>query len=67
MKNNLLRKKNFLSCSFYLQRFRKYVPYSFPILNFCNPGVHYETPCINYNQLIILDSVSLNTNGLAYN
>jgi len=45
MKNNLLG-KNFLSCSFYLYRFRKYVPYGFPIINFCNPGVHYETPCI---------------------
>jgi len=35
-----------LSCSFYLYRFRKYVSTSFPIINFCNPGVHYETPCI---------------------
>jgi len=46
MKNKLLGKK-FLSCSFYLYRFRKYVSYGFPIINFCNPGVHYETPCIN--------------------
>jgi hypothetical protein len=45
MKNNLLGEK-FLSCSFYLYRFRKYVSYGFPIINFCNPGVHYETPCI---------------------
>jgi hypothetical protein len=45
MKNNLLG-KTFLSCSFYLYRFRKYVSYGFPIINFCNPGVHYETPCI---------------------
>jgi hypothetical protein len=35
-----------LSCSFYLYRFRKYVTYGFPIINFCNPGVHYETHCI---------------------
>jgi len=42
MKNNLLGKK-FLSCSFYPYRFRKYVSYDFPIINFCNPGVHYET------------------------
>jgi hypothetical protein len=35
-----------LSCSFYLYRFRIYVSYGFPILNVCNPGVHYETPCI---------------------
>jgi hypothetical protein len=35
-----------LSCSFYLYRFRKYVSYGFPIIHFCNPGVHYETPCI---------------------
>ena len=33
-----------LSCSFYLYRFRKYVSYGFPIIIFCNPGVHYETP-----------------------
>jgi hypothetical protein len=45
IKNNVLRKK-FLSYSFYLYRFRKYVSYGFPIINFCNPGVHYETPCI---------------------
>jgi hypothetical protein len=45
MKNNLLGKK-FLICSFYMYRFRKYVSYGFPIINFCNPGVHYETPCI---------------------
>jgi hypothetical protein len=23
------------------------VTYGFPIENFCNPGVHYETPCIH--------------------
>jgi len=45
MKNNLLEKK-FLNFSFYLYRFRKYVPYGFAIINFCNPGVHYERPCI---------------------
>jgi hypothetical protein len=33
--------------SFYLYRFRKYVYYGFPIINFCNPGEHYETPCID--------------------
>jgi hypothetical protein len=35
-----------LSSSFYLYRFHKYVSCGFPIINFCNPGVHYETPCI---------------------
>ena len=35
---------SFFSCSFYLHRFRKYVSYGFPIIHFCNPGVHYETP-----------------------
>jgi hypothetical protein len=35
-----------MSCSFYLYRFRKYVSYGFPIINFRNPGVHYETPCM---------------------
>ena len=44
MKNNLLGKK--LSYSFHLYRFRKYVSYGFPIINCCNPGVLYETPCI---------------------
>ena len=44
-KNKLLGGKNF-SCSFYLYRFRKYVSYGFPIIMFCNPGVHYATPCI---------------------
>jgi len=38
--------KQFLSYSFYLYRFRKYVSYGFTIINFCNPGAHYETPCI---------------------
>jgi len=36
----------FLSCSFYLYRFGKYVSYGFPTINCCNPGVNYETPCI---------------------
>jgi hypothetical protein len=45
MKSNLLVKK-FLSCSFYLYGFCKYVSYGFPIINFCIPGVHYETSCI---------------------
>jgi hypothetical protein len=44
MENNLLGKK-LLSCS-YLYRFRKCVSYGFPIINFCNPRVNYETPCI---------------------
>jgi len=44
-KNNLLRKK-ILSCSFYLYKFRKYLSYGFPIINFSNRGVHYETPYI---------------------
>ena len=45
LKNNLLGKK--ILSSFYLYRFRKYVSYGSPIINFCNPGVHYETPCIS--------------------
>jgi len=47
MKNNLLG-KNFLSCFFYLYRFCKYMSYSFPIINSCNPRVHYKTPCIKW-------------------
>jgi len=50
MKNNLLGKK-ILSCSFCLYRFRKYVSYGFPIINFCNPGVHYETFCISVAEI----------------
>jgi hypothetical protein len=42
-----LTAKMFLSCSFCLYRLHKYVSYGFPIINLCNPGVHYETPCIN--------------------
>jgi hypothetical protein len=50
--------EKFLSCSFYLYRFRKYVSYGFPIVIFCNPGVHYETPCIsNYSQNLVVNSV----------
>ena len=45
MENYLLGKKC-LSCSFCLYRFGKYVSYGFPIINACNRGVHYETPCI---------------------
>ena len=45
MKNNLLGKKCFLTCSFYLCMFREYVSYRFPIINFRNPGVRYETLC----------------------
>jgi len=45
MKNKVLGKKG-LSYSFYLYRFCKYLSYGFPIVNFCNPVVHYEMPCI---------------------
>ena len=51
MKNNLLGKHFFFSCSFYLYRFRKHVSYGFAIINFCNPGVHYERPCIKRSKL----------------
>jgi len=44
MKNNSVG-KTFLSCSFYLYRFREYMSYCFPIINFCIPEVHYETTC----------------------
>ena len=45
IKNKLLG-GGVLSCSFYLYRFCKYVSYGFYIIHFCNPGVHYERPCI---------------------
>jgi hypothetical protein len=40
--------KKFLSCSFCLYMFHKYtyMSYGFPVINFCNPGVHYKMPCI---------------------
>ena len=38
--------KKRLSFSFFLYRFHKYVSCGFPIINFGNPGVHYETSCI---------------------
>jgi len=41
----LTGKKTILSYSC-LYRFRKYASYGFPIINFFNHGVHYETPCI---------------------
>jgi hypothetical protein len=49
---NLLGKK-ILSYFFYLYGFCRYVSYGFPIINFCNPGVHYETPCIMNNSVIL--------------
>jgi len=54
MKNCLLGKK-FLCCSFYLYRFCKYVSYGFPIINFCNPGVHYEMPWMSLRFIVTLD------------
>ena len=50
---NLLGGEKMLSCSFNLYRFRKYVSYGFPITNFCNPGVHYETPYITIPSSVI--------------
>jgi len=44
-KKQLTEGKKYLCCSFYLYRFRKYMSYGF-LINFCIPGVHYETPCI---------------------
>jgi hypothetical protein len=55
---NVLGKK--ISCSFCLYRFRKYVSYGFPIINFCNPGVYYETTCI----YVLLDMLYLYYTGI---
>jgi len=44
-KKQLTVKKK-LSCSFYLYRFRKHMSYDFLIIDFCNPGAHYGTPCM---------------------
>ena len=41
-----------LSCSFCLYRFRKYVSCGFPVIDFCNRGVQYETPCILYYERV---------------
>jgi len=43
---NQLNGKRNLSFSFYLYRFLKYVTFGVRKIFFCNPGVHYETPCI---------------------
>ena len=52
--NQLTGENFFLSFSFYLYRFGKYMSYGFPIINFCNPGVHYETPWIKLCALVIV-------------
>ena len=44
--DKLLTGKKFVCWTFCLYWFRKYVPYSFPIINFCNLGVYYETSCV---------------------
>jgi hypothetical protein len=49
----LTGEKKCLSCSFYLYRFRKYVSCGFLIINFCNPRVHYETPCISLYKFLM--------------
>jgi hypothetical protein len=54
-----LTRKTFLSCSFYLYMFSKYMSYEFPIINVCNPGVHYETPCIRLIFVCYPDQVSV--------
>ena len=28
--------------------------YGFPITNFCNPGVHYETPCMSVVVVVVV-------------
>ena len=50
----LTREKKIFTCSFYLYRFRKYVSYGFPIISFCNPGVHYETPCMSVVVVVVV-------------
>ena len=45
----------FFCFSFYLYRFRKYVSYGFPIINFCNPGICYEMPCTYVCVCIYID------------
>jgi len=60
MKNKLL---GGLSRSFYLCRFRKYVSYGFPIISFCNLGVHYETSCILESLPMTTITVTATTNG----
>jgi hypothetical protein len=48
-----------LSCSFYLYRLRKYVSYGFLIINVCNPGVHYETPCIIHREVSVASAATI--------
>jgi hypothetical protein len=56
MKNSFMGKQ-FLSCSFYLYRFRKYVSYGFSNINVCDPRVHDETPCISLSCCYFSSSV----------
>jgi len=49
------------------------MPYCFPIINFCHPGVHYETPCImttyaNFKLFVpcILSTYGIKTNWCHY-
>jgi len=32
----------------------KYVSCGFPIINFCNPRIHYETPCISLYKFLMI-------------
>jgi len=40
-----------MNCSFYLCWFHKYMPYGFPIVNFCIQVERYEKPRISFNHL----------------
>jgi len=42
----------------------KYVSYGFPIIFFCNPGVHYETPCTITNTESVYNFVILETSSV---
>ena len=55
-KDEQLTEKKILSCSLCLYRFRKYVSNGFPTINCCNPGVHYEAPCI-YKLLYMISNL----------
>jgi len=51
---------------FYLYRFCKYMSLGFPIINVCNPGVHYETPGICHCFYTLSRLVSVRVLCLSY-
>jgi hypothetical protein len=39
-------------------QFRKYMSYGFPVMNFCNSGIDYGTPCVMFTIHVLSQKVS---------